>query len=277
MKKLILIMTMLTLMCGSAFADIGADVEKGMKKFFEDNNIALDVKIDVLKKLEEPKGIYFVKMTLNEPSTGRQQEQFVFTDGKYLMPDVMTIDTNTSLKDMLSFEMSEKVDLDVSRMTLMYGNKNAKHTIITVSDFQCPYCKKAHSYLTQRIDELGVDVAVYMMHLPLSFHKKAKLYAAVFEAGKMMGKNFSDELYATTQADDEAKDEDIINKFAKMSGDAEKFKTFVKSPSIAGKIAEHMKLAESMGITGTPHMFFDGRSVGGFKQSMIELGLKSMK
>lgn len=279
MKKLIFIVFMISaLITGSAFADdIGTTVETGMKKFFEKNNLPLEVKIDVIQKLDEPKGFYFIRMTLKEDKSGRQQEQFAFTDGKYIVPDILTVDSNTSMKDILSFNAAEKVDLDLSRLSLLSGKKNAKHVIVTVSDFQCPFCKKAHMLLNEEIKKRNLDVAVYLMHMPLSFHQKAKLYATIYEAGKMMGKDFADELYATDKKVDDMKDEDVVDMFAKKSGNPEKFKGLMKSPSIAGKIADNMKYAESLGITGTPQVYFDGKGVGGFKQSMFELGLDSLK
>jgi len=279
MKKLILMLIIMTVLSwGQAFAkDIGSDVEKGMKKFFAENQIPLDIKINVIKKLEEPKGLYFIKMTLRDDKSGREQEQYVFTDGKYIMPDILTVDSNTSLKDYLTFESAEKVNIDVSKLTLMEGKKNAKHIIVDVSDFQCPYCKKAFAYLSEEIKRRNLDVAVYMLHLPLQFHEKAKLYATIFEAGMQMGKNFAADLYATDKATDEKTDDAIIEMFASKTDNPAKFKTLLKSPSIAGVINEQSKLAGELGITGTPHLFFDGKPVGGFKQSMYNLALDSFK
>jgi len=279
MRKLILsLMAFAILFTGQAFAkDIGAKVENGMKKFFEANNIPLGLDIEVMKKLKEPKGLYFIKMTLTDKKSGRTQEQFVFTDGNYIMPDVLTVDTNTSIKDKLEFEMAKKVDIDVSKLTLMDGNPKAKHVIIEVSDFQCPYCKKAYAYIHNEIAKRNLDVAVYMMHLPLQFHPKAQLYAAIFEAGKELGRNFSGELFRTDKTFDAQTDEQIVSHFATLSGNPIKFKALVKSPSTIGKVTMQSKMAADLGITGTPHLFFDGKPVGGFKQSMFNMGLDSLK
>ncbi|ADD68533.1 DSBA oxidoreductase [Denitrovibrio acetiphilus DSM 12809] len=279
MKKLILtLMAFAMLFTGQAFAeDIGAKVESGMKKYFKENEIPLDIKIQVISKVKEPKGLYFIQMTLSDPASGRSQEQFVFSDGKYIMPDILTIDGNTSLKDILTFNASEKVEMDLSKLTLMEGNKDAKHVIVKVSDFQCPYCRKAYEYLHSEIERRNLDVAVYMMHLPLSFHPKAQIYAQIFEAGKEVGADFGDDLYRTNKEFDAKPDEEIIEHFAKMTKDAAKFKALVKSPSVAGKIKMQADMAADLGITGTPELFFDGKPVGGFKQSMYNLALDSFK
>lgn len=279
MKKLIFIITVFTaLTFQGAFAqDIAGQVEKGMKQFFADNNIPLQVEIDLIKKLEEPKGLYFIKMVLKDPSSGRVQEQLVFTDGKYIIPDVLTIEGNTSIKDVITFESGEKVDLDLSKLSYVEGNKDAKHVIVTVSDFQCPYCKRAHAFLKNEVKRMGLDVKFYMMHLPLGFHEKAMLYAKIFEVGQQMGVNLVDELYATDEKTDKMSDDAVIEMFAKKTKDPAKFKSMLKNPSLAGKINAQAKMAGDLGITGTPHIFFDGKPVGGFKQSMYRLALDSLK
>jgi protein-disulfide isomerase len=279
MRKLILALIAFTILfTGQACAEnVGAKVEKGMTKFFKENNIPLSLKIDVIQKIEEPKGLYFIMMTLKDERSGRTQEQFAFTDGKYIIPDILTIDSNTSIKDKLMFDSADKVDIDVSKLSFFGGNKNSKHVIIEVSDFQCPYCKKAYAYLHEAIENEKIDVAVYMMHLPLSFHPKAMLYASIFEAGSELGVNFGGELFATDKEFDAKSDEEIINIFAAKTKDAEKFKALVKSPSIKGKIEAQAKMAGDLGITGTPHIYFDGKPVGGYKESLFDLGLDSLK
>jgi len=183
MKKLIIVLTMVLMMVsGNAMAkDIAKQAESGMKTFFAGNGLSnLDVNIEIVEPLKNPKGISLVKMLLIDKKTGRQQEQFVFTDGTYLFPDIIDIKTNTSVKDVMMFAKAEKVDLDLSKLSLLEGSPKAKHVIVTVSDFQCPYCKRAHAYLDAMIKREKLDVAIYMMHLPLSFHPKAMLYAKIF-------------------------------------------------------------------------------------------------
>jgi len=280
MKKLIMVLTVMAVMISSqALAkDIGKDVEEGMKQFFAKSKLNhLDVKIDVLKRLKEPKGLSFIRLTLTDKRNGRSQIQYAFSDGKYLMPEIISIGTNSSLKDKLEFEAAEKTDIDLSKLTLMEGRKNAKHVIVKVSDFQCPYCKRAYAYLHQEISKRKLDAAVYMMHLPLDFHKKAMLYATIFEVGKSMGISLGMELYATDQKMDAKTDEEIIEIFAKKSGNPAKFKSMMKNPSIKGIINAQKKMAGELGITGTPHIFFDGKPVGGFKQNLYNLALDSFK
>jgi len=275
MKRLIIMIFALAVMTtGGAFADVADQVEKGMNKFFADNNLTyIEMNVEIVKKMDAPKGVFLIKMNLTDKRNGRQQEQYVFSDGKFIIPDILTVDSNTSVKDMVLFEMTEKTDLDLSKLSLMSGSKNAKHVIVEVSDFQCPYCKKAFAFLKNEIERRNLDVAVYIMHQPLEIHDKARLYAAIFEAGLLSGENFAADLFATDPKMDQMSDEEVINVFAGKVKDPAKFKSLVKSPSVVAKVNSNSELATSLGITGTPHVFFDGKGVGGFNQAMFKMAL----
>lgn len=259
-------------------ADAAGDLQGAMAKFFKNKNMTnLSVKVEIVKKLDNPKGIFFVKMILKDAKSGRTQEQFVFTDGNYIFPEIIDAETQQNIKDKLIYENTPKTNLDVSKLTFMEGNKNSKNIIVKVSDFQCPYCRKAYGAVHEILAHEKVDAAVYMMHLPLSFHPKAMLYAKIFEAGLQMGKNFGAELYSTTEAFDKKPDDQIIEVFAQKSGNPAKFKTAVSSKAVAARIDAQTKIAASLGITGTPQIYFNGKPVAGFNPEMYILAIKDMK
>lgn len=60
----------------------------------------------------------------------------------------------------------------------IYGNPNAKITIIGYSDFECPYCKIFHETLTQIVDESNEEVSWVFRHWPLHQNSVAKLIAS---------------------------------------------------------------------------------------------------
>jgi len=279
MKRIITAVLALMMMFSfSAFADVRSDLESAMTKFFKEKNMTnLSIKINIIKKLDDPAGLYFAKMTLTDSQAGRSQEQYLFTDGKYIYPEIVRADTQQNIKDKLIYEVTPVTKLDLSRLTFMEGNKNSKNVIVKVSDFQCPYCRKAYNAVHEILKHEKVDAAVYMMHLPLSFHPKAMLYAKVFEAGLAMGKNFGAELYSTTAETDKKTDAEIIGMFAVKSGNASKFKSLVSSKSIQDKIDAQAKLAGSLGITGTPQIFFNGKAVSGYNPEMYIMAIHGMK
>ena len=280
MKRITAVLTVLLLALSlNAFAaDIKNDLESNMKNFFKSQKLTnLVPTVTVVKKLNEPAGLYFIKISITDTKNKRSQEQYMFTDGKYIIPEIVSSANNVSIKDSLVYEATPKTNIDLSKATLFDGKKGAKNTIVVVSDFQCPYCRKAHEILKGMLAQSKADAAVYMISLPLAIHPKAVVYAKVFEAGLAVGKDFSDELYATEQSTDSKTDAQIIDMFAAKSGNPAKFKSVANSKEVAAKIDAQAKYAASLGITGTPHIFFNGKGVGGFNPDMYGMAIKDMK
>lgn len=61
--------------------------------------------------------------------------------------------------------------------SFVWGNPNATITLTKFSDFQCPFCQKAHNDLVEKIQEdpdLKNKVKIVFKHFPLNFHKNAR-------------------------------------------------------------------------------------------------------
>lgn len=280
MKRiLIAVMSIMMAFAVSAHADVATSLKAGMQKFMKDKKITnLSIDVKVLKQLNDPKGLYFVKMTLKEAKSGRTQDQFVFTDGKYIYPEVIKADTQMNIKDEILYNATPSVKLDMSKATFMEGNKNSKNIIVKVSDFQCPYCRRAYQAIHEIMKQSGKDAAVYMIQLPLAIHPKAVIYAKIFEAGLLVGKNFGAELYNTDQKTDALSDAKLTALFAAKTKNPTKFKQLVASKEIAAKVnAEAAYASKTLGITGTPVIYFNGKPVAGFNIDMYLLAIKGLK
>lgn len=70
----------------------------------------------------------------------------------------------------------------------LIGSKNAPVTIITFSDFQCPFCKRLAKSLRDVQPKFGTDLAVVFRHLPLAIHEAAMDAAIAAECAQNAGK-----------------------------------------------------------------------------------------
>ena len=57
------------------------------------------------------------------------------------------------------------------------GEKSAKVTIIEFTDFQCPFCKKAHDIVKKVKKKYGKKVSLAIKHYPLPFHKNRRRFS----------------------------------------------------------------------------------------------------
>lgn len=275
MKRFIIFLLIFNVFISNLFA---ASTENTLKQALMDNfkNRGLnDIELTItnLKSMDFLKGFYFFKVDIVDKARNRTAKQYIISDGKYLLPDVINIKEGSSLIKDYAFEYDIE-NIDLSKLTFVKGDKNSKNIIVDASDFQCPFCRKAHSYLKEKLQGKK-DYAVYMLHVPLSIHDKAILFAKIFEAGIKLNINFDDELYSGKY--DKMSDEEIINKFAEMSGKSEEFKKLVNDKSTEDRVKSQEAYAKSLGIQSTPVIFFNGRKVEGYNTQLIDKGINLFK
>jgi protein-disulfide isomerase len=142
------------------------------------------------------------------------------------------------------------------------GPSDALVTIVEFSDYQCPFCSRVEPTIKQITDTYGKDVRVLWRNNPLPFHDKAALAAeAAMEAGDQ-GKfwEYHDKLFGNQQA---LAREDL-EKYAKELGlNAGKFKAALDNNEHKSQIDADQQLARSLGASGTPSFFINGRSLRG--------------
>lgn len=282
MKKY-LILFVAVLVCGAfavtTFAAKGFDkssFEKTVANTFSKRGQNVKVSADVLKKMDNPAGYYFLRLTFQDPKTGNKVgEQFMFSDGQFIVQDFLDAQSMDSIGKNLAFEFAPAAKIDLSGLTPSIGKVGAKNVIVEVTDFQCPFCVQANDYLHKTLKDRN-DVVVYIMHMPLrQIHPRAEILAKVFEAGMLMNQNFANDLY--DKANGELTEAQIIDKYAKKSGNEAKFKEHVSSKVVADKVKNAEKQAMDLGIRATPAMFINGKLISGFDVPLIEKAIGDFK
>lgn len=249
---------------------------KNVAETFKSRGQNVDVQVDVLKKMEAPAGFYFVKLTFKDKMNGQVAgEQYMFSDGEFVVQDFLYSKNMDSVGKNLAFEFTPKADIDVSKLSPVIGKAGAENIIVEVTDFQCPFCVEANAYLHKKLK--GRDnVVVYLMHMPLrQIHPKADVLAKVFEAGTLMGHNFANDLY--DKSNGELSDAQIIEKYAKKSGDSAKFKEHVSSKAVADKIKAAEAQAHALGIKATPAIFVNGKLITGLDIPLLDKAIGNFK
>lgn len=145
---------------------------------------------------------------------------------------------------------------------VIFGNKDAKVTIVEYSDFQCPACAAAYGTVKQVKEEYGDKVRIVYKHLPLSFHPMAMPAARYFEAIAMQdhgkAEKFHDEMFSN-QRTMTAEGEKFLEATAKKLGvDMAKLKKDLQDPAVKKRIDADTEEAGKFEFGGTPGFLING-------------------
>jgi protein-disulfide isomerase len=142
------------------------------------------------------------------------------------------------------------------------GNAEAKVTIVMFSDFQCPFCKRVMVTIGELETEYGKDLRFAMKHNPLPMHNRARAAALAAEAAGKQGKfwEMHDLLYENARDLTDAN----FTKWAKdLKLDVGRFERDLDDAKLADKVDDDQAQSKTLGATGTPAFFINGRYMAG--------------
>jgi len=144
------------------------------------------------------------------------------------------------------------------------GPKAAKVTIVEVSDFQCPYCRRGAGTVKQILKAFPRDVRVVFMHNPLPNHPDARLAAVAAQAAHKQGKfwQYHDILF---QNPSKLKKPQLIAYAGQIGLDVAKFTKEIDDRRLQIQVTQDMQQLRRLGARGTPAFFINGRYVRGAK------------
>ena len=147
----------------------------------------------------------------------------------------------------------------------MRGPADALVTIVTFSDFQCPFCSRVLPTLEQVVATYGNDVRIVFRQNPLPFHSNAGPAAeAALEAYAQRGAQgfwaMHDLLFENQRSLDRA---DLERYAAQLQLDMPRFRLALDNHVHQATIAADQALAAQVGASGTPAFFINGRMLMG--------------
>ena len=142
------------------------------------------------------------------------------------------------------------------------GTGKAAITVIVFTDFECPFCYKAHQKLKDLFARYPQDVRILFRNFPLNMHKDARTAAYAAACAHLQGKFWP---YADLLFENQGQlDISNLYDYAELVGlDMDRFKECMESGQgekmVEADIAEGLKL----GINGTPSVFMNGHFING--------------
>jgi protein-disulfide isomerase len=145
------------------------------------------------------------------------------------------------------------------------GAEDALVTIVEVSDFQCPFCKRVEPTLTQLSQDYKGKLRVVWRNNPLPFHQNALPDAelameAFAQGGSDKFWKAHDKLFDNQQA--QAREN--LDTYAQELGlDAAKWKAAIDGQTHKAQIEADQAIATKFDARGTPAFFINGRFLSG--------------
>ena len=142
------------------------------------------------------------------------------------------------------------------------GQPNAPIEMIEFSDFQCPFCQRAHATVEQVLATYGDRIRFVYRHYPVQGHAAAKPAAEASECAKEQGKfwPFHDRLFANTS---KLSDADLKAHAAAVGVDTATFNACVDSHKYRSVVEADARDGDAVGVNGTPAFYINGRMISG--------------
>jgi protein-disulfide isomerase len=142
------------------------------------------------------------------------------------------------------------------------GPADAPITIVEFTDYQCPYCQAAQQYVDRVMATYKGKVRLVYQEFPLDFHAQAKPAGRAARCAGEQGKfwEMHTGLLRTPGTFDDA---DLQSRAAGLGIDAKAFGACTASNKYDAVIQKAIDNGRSVGVSGTPTFFLNGRSFSG--------------
>lgn len=160
----------------------------------------------------------------------------------------------------------DAASVPVSSKDPTWGSRSAPVTMVVFSDFECPFCQRVETTITQLKEKYGPDkLRIVWKNNPLPFHKNARPAAVAAETVFRLGGSkafwkFHDLAFQNMKA---LTPENFEQWAAQAGVDKAKFKAAYDKQEYAAKIDADMAVGKSSGVTGTPASIINGVFLSG--------------
>jgi protein-disulfide isomerase len=208
----------------------------------------------------EAAGLAEVTVILTNPQGSNANKLFITADGKHAISgDILPFGAKP-------FE-DARAKLEKGVNGAAKGPAKAPVTIVEFSDMQCPHCKQAEPNIEQLLAQ-EPDVHFVFQNFPLPVHnwseKAAGYVDCVGRASNDAVWKFIQKTFEEQSNIAEANADEKLKAIATDSGvKADEIAACAVKPETKARIVASVALGKSVGVTGTPTLFINGRLLSG--------------
>jgi protein-disulfide isomerase len=138
------------------------------------------------------------------------------------------------------------------------GPDTAPVVVVEFADFECPFCQKVAPEIDDLVAKRATKVRFVYKFMPLSMHPHGEQAARAAIAAQAQGKfwEMHHQLFANAG---HLEDSDLEGYARALGLDVSRFREDMKSAATRTRLDADRKLADDLGVKGTPTLFIDGR------------------
>jgi len=149
----------------------------------------------------------------------------------------------------------------------LYGNPDARFTLVEFSDYECPYCQRFHDTPKEIVESSGDNVNWEYLHFPLDSHNPTAMNLSVAsecvseELGNQAFWAFTNEVFETSGGNGRGVPdmEGLVESLGMSPAD---LSACMSDPDMVQRVQADMEKAGQAGVTGTPSSYIVDNETG---------------
>jgi protein-disulfide isomerase len=149
------------------------------------------------------------------------------------------------------------------------GPENAPVMLVEFADFECPFCQRVAPELDKLWEARKDKVRFVYKFMPITMHPHGESSARAAAAALLQGKFW--EMHHALFANGQHLEPSDVDGYAQAAGlDLERFHADLTSAAVNSRLAADKKLADDLGVKGTPTIYVDGREYDASKGDLAD-------
>lgn len=138
------------------------------------------------------------------------------------------------------------------------GPTNPLVRVVEFADFECPFCQQMAPVLDALWEKRKSSLEFVFKFMPLAMHPHGEISARAAIAADRQGKfwEMNRRLFA---AGTQLEERDLDRYASELNLDIDRFHSDMRSEATGQRLATDRKVADSLGVKGTPTLFINGR------------------